>query len=816
MTIRPVHRILSPQHTVRIIYLALLCGLTAQLLIPSAAAQSDGSDALGKEAIEKTKDRIEWALERLEQDLDIGEKAGEIIRNSGKSRPLILPTKTGAKIVPEAPQQHPMIPNDGADPNSISSEEYTQEDSEAIFHDDTVAQCLEDRQVFNGAYISRCAQICPGPFVRVAPGCPRCNPLRDPNCVLNSFYVSEVYFPIYQTRTYPGRAMGSFNPTGNYLSGADRRAELKLQATKQRYRQEGWQIFKEIYQKHTGKSVEDITDDGLEELIPRHLWNTEWGGTDRSQENDPSQPYSFHSLTYQTNGHRQTTRNRPPPFWQGYFLQNNCFYHTLDNASKEVIAHATYGDEQYMRLQMSADETNRVEPETGRSTIIQGGPNMFDVAASVENIQGGRFPAPLNQLDPSQRMTSWDWMRQGLARSGFQERGTERDWVYYADTLGPFYSNAYNSWHTPLYAAFAQGVSHFWMNGRKDFAPNRKRRRPIQFSFHSSRPSESNYAGNDDQVNDKIIFTDKVQVIYPPLEANGKRRGSHCFRPETLSRMEEVRTQDEMHEITSSGHAGLRRDLAKMFPENGVRDGLNFANEVRMAHWTKRVNCYCTMCGVPYGCVVMNNGDHEEDNFYGTTPMRGNAPQLFAGGIGIPIGQGSQASRTRSATGNPKTILVNDTRKKTKQKSFSDQVKPKTPEMRRRLDENWERMARGGGNACGPACTAPDWGVKSRSAVSPKGNTHEEELKAGNSGSPGPVSPGSLNIGSSNSGSATDPPAPPQFNIPINLPQIIACAGGGGGCSSGNCSPQQNPQPPRPQLAPPTIQAPALPSTGNS
>jgi len=130
------------------------------------------------------------------------------------------------------------------------------------------------------------------------------------------------------------------------------------------------------------------------------------------------------------------------------------------------------------------------------------------------------------------------------------------------------------------------------------------------------------------------VFTDKIQIIYPPKlnpggNEDGERQGSHCFRPESLARNERVDSNDELDQKTGKQYNGMRRDIAKNFPLRGVEDGLNYANEVRIAFWIKRVNCYCTKCGDPYGCVVLNDGDNKEDNFYGSAHTLGNNPPVL-------------------------------------------------------------------------------------------------------------------------------------------------------------------------------------------
>lgn len=619
----------------------------------SAQGQSDAadiSDIIGSEAQKKVDDRIQHALENEQQQREqIGEKVGRILQNEGRSRDITI----NGKSFKNSPARHPLLANDGADPQGKSKQEYTEKDTDTIFHDETFTQCLEDRQVFNPDYLSQCAQACPGNrgWVKLEKGCRPCDPEKEPDCVMNEYYVSELYFPVYVTRTYPGRAMGSFDPNGSYLSGQDKRPDLKLTATKQRLANVGKQTAEQILQQHLGKDPKSIS----EKLYPD--WydpSVEWYGHDGDQAMNPNAPFSFHSLTYQTNAHRQATRRRPQPDFHGYELQDQCFFHTLDNPNKDVIAGASYGKEEFIRASMSAKESENIDAQGAKATVLSGSPNIFTSIKSLK-ANGKQLPQELQGLRPSQSMAEWTWTKQGLQRIGVKPQGLQKDYVFYGHELTPYSSSRDNSFVDPFYAAVSHGFSHYMLSSLPEFSGNTASRRALRYSYHTARGSRPNYSGEDPVIKENIIFTDKMQIIFPPWKDGGKRRGSHCFRPETIARVEPGEKEGDLARRTGrttspySNHFNLPLEIRKRFPEKGnLEDGLAYANEVRIAYYIKRVNCYCTKCGTPYGCSVLNNGDYKEDSFYGETPLAQSEPQLFLGGTTTPSNRVSRRARAIS------------------------------------------------------------------------------------------------------------------------------------------------------------------------
>ena len=566
----------------------------------------------------KTRERIEHSLRELDSNLNVGEKAAKFIEQEGRKRSSL---RIAGKSYKEVPSEHPFLANDGADSAGKSSREYGQKDSkEVILNDETFAGCFEERKVVDPVYTSGCEGNCPK-WVYPTPGCPSCIP-GSPGCLENKSYVSESYFPVYQVRLFPGRAMGSFDVQGTYLSGADKRSELGLQQTKQRVESEVKPLVLKILERLGIPEPDKIFPDGYDP-------NVEWYGHDSWQANDSSQPYTFHALTYQTNLHRVATRTRPKEFWLGYELEDKCFFHTLDDPTKEVIGNASYGDQEYLLASMFAKETEKIEPKGAKATILPGSTNFRQVAQLLK-AENGQLPKELQGLTPSQRMSEWDWMAPAFRRLGIRPEKLERDYNFYGHTLAPFSSSNYNSNVDPVYAAISQGISHFYLNGLKKVSANTKRRRSLMLTRYTARESKSKpgYTGDDATVKDPIVHTDKVQLIYPPIEDGGNRKGTHCFRPENLSKLEPPRKEGDLArriaKKTDSGHFSIPIDLRKRFPNVGM-EGLNYGNEVRLTFYTKQVKCFCEHCGVVSGCLTLNNGDLETDSFYGTKPYTGGA-----------------------------------------------------------------------------------------------------------------------------------------------------------------------------------------------
>ena len=134
--------------------------------MPASAQQpADISDIIGGQAQQKIEERLKWAYQQEEQNREkIGRKAAELIKREGRKRTINI----GGKSFPQSPAEHPLLANDGADPAGKSEDQYTKEDTKIIFHDETFAQCLEDRQVFNQDYLESCSKKMPWAFCKNA------------------------------------------------------------------------------------------------------------------------------------------------------------------------------------------------------------------------------------------------------------------------------------------------------------------------------------------------------------------------------------------------------------------------------------------------------------------------------------------------------------------------------------------------------------------------------------------------------------------------------------------------------------------------
>ena len=278
--------------------------------------------------------------------------------------------------------------------------------------------------------------------------------------------------------------MGSFDPDGDYLDGSDRRSDLKLSAVKKRFAQTGKQLAEEVVKNYLGKDPKEISD----KLYPDwYKPEVEWYAHDGSQSMDLAEPMSFHSLTYQTNAHRQATRRRPQPNYLGYFQEENCFFHTLDNPAKDVIAAASYDKKQeYLRASMSTAETERIDSRAANSTIPKTPADIYQLAESLK-ADGQRQPEQLQKLAPSQRMSDFSWMKQGLERAGFAAQKRELDYVFYGHELSPFTSSRDNGFIDPFYSAVSHGFSHYMLSAKPDFGGNTPLKRALQFAYRDRR-----------------------------------------------------------------------------------------------------------------------------------------------------------------------------------------------------------------------------------------------------------------------------------------------------------------------------------------
>ena len=215
------------------------------------------------------------------------------------------------------PAKNPLLSN-GVSPQSVS--DYAQKDTRVMLNPETFGTCYEERQVFEPTYEAECKQRCGTGWRSISDGlCNRCHFSIFPNriCGFNQYYVSEVYIPVYQSRTYPGRAMGSFNPVGGYLSGQDKRAALSYDAARGIAYNSVKGKYKEAMNEYFGETPDD------EDIISqKYFEHADYAGRDRAvADGDMSDTQVLHTLVYMTNFNRQHSRgSRPAPAfrWVGY------------------------------------------------------------------------------------------------------------------------------------------------------------------------------------------------------------------------------------------------------------------------------------------------------------------------------------------------------------------------------------------------------------------------------------------------------------------------------------------------------------------
>ena len=572
------------------------------------------------------------------------------------------------------PKKHPLLESSKKGVADSSKEDYTKNDTKVIFNKETFGQCLEEREIRSGPYVEECRRRCPvglRTFVEGSPelSCLKCDP--DPTkknavpCKYNQFYVSELYWPVYQTRTYPGRAMGSFDPYGDYLDSQDTdgRGHLEFDKVREEYYDKGKEQFIDAMKEYYGK---EITDAEFEEALPRKLWEaTEYTGRDlHTGGGDLSDVQTLHTMTYMTNANRQLSRRFRPgqrDFWKGYIEEDKCFFNTLPDPKKLAVSHATYSPEHskmtFAYNHKSVNEPNEIGPTRGTPygyAMLDEGPKVEDLMRNIDSEWkpgSGKQPSSTNNFMLGGYIEmNGEYFKKGLERVGVSYATHWQDWLYHS-FFRLYNSRNNNHMKDPLYAAIVSGFSFYTLNSLDTFEANMEddgKRKPIFWSFYAGRPGRDgeNYAGDQKVGPGKIFSVDKIQVIYPTVDKDGTR-GSHCFKPESLAKSAYFDIDKETidDKVGTQGFWGFRRDLRKRLLEDGIDEAHNAVREVRIAYWIKRVNCHCTVCSRNfYGCSVLNTGDHPDDNFYGTTALENQDPYLWDGGDlivqdtrGIPV-----------------------------------------------------------------------------------------------------------------------------------------------------------------------------------
>lgn len=590
------------------------------------------------EDYEKNVDKIESGLKKFEQ------------QNFRKDNYTV-----DGKQYKEMPKKHPLLESKGV--ATTSQEDYTKKDTRVMFNQKTFGQCFEERQVHSGPYFEECKKRCPQGLVTYFPNneelsCLPCienhNPLLPKTpCKNNQMYVSEYYWPVYVSRTYPGRAMGSFDPKGGYLNGQDQDGSLAFDTVKSSALQEGKKEFSSAMEKYYGKK---IPEGELNEALPEALWNAaEYAGRDVDfSDQSSTENQALHTLVYMTNANRQLSRRFRPgkkDYWKGYMEEDRCFFQTLPDPKRKAVAKASYSKSHGKFTTFAANLKDISEPGKRGSpygtAMLDEGPNVYKL---MQNLDQEFEQDPKHQpkttnssmLGQYIEMETSGYSKKGLERVGTESSKHYQDWLYHGFFRLPTTRNT-NYLQDPLYASIASGFSFYALNsldiGINEGAQNR---RPNHWSFYQSRPSGKNkaYAGDTADIGPgKTFSTDKIQVIYPTLDDG--ELGSSCFRPESLAREEyfdpNKKTIDD--KIGTQNFWGFRRDLNKRLLEQGIENAHNYVREVRVAYWEKRVSCHCTVCSRKfYGCSVLNTGDVPEDLFYGTDSLENKDPVLTPGG----------------------------------------------------------------------------------------------------------------------------------------------------------------------------------------
>lgn len=708
----------QPQHSKLLVLLLSLPLFFAALLYlsPPAFAQGndafeDGLDWVSEPMKQDVKERVEQTLKkdypRYEQEVrprlrQFMQENSRVDRYVAGNHPRARRLKSQQTRYENMPARHPML----GDPSRVgksgvkeqfnsedtdnlgrgvnqpgiadSSEgDYTDKDSRVIFNTKTFANCFEERQVMDGPYFEECKQRCPMGWVTYtgsrATSCIPC--LEDCGpfdvcipCKYNQFYVSEYYWPTYISRTYPGRAIGSFNPYGDYLHDDDKpTGETNGQQLAYEYSRDtiydrfvgggedgGEGYLKEYYEEVHGDQDRD-SDDFQEAFPEEYFYAFDYTGRDLNTTDGirDAETHSNHTLVYMSNANRQLSRRTRPDTddnWKGFVMEHKCFANTLPDSTKLAVSHASYNEgHDEVTLQYKHREISEPAGVQNRGSAWDhamlgdraDAPNIYDIARKLDQeFPGGSTTQPENSL-----MRMWgqfiemnsNYYRDGFEREGVELRTHWQDWLYH-NFFRLYHSRNKNLMEDPLYAKIVAGFSFYTLNSLPTFGPNLSNdgeRRPYLWSFSAGRGNSGsnprdgeNYAGPNQPVGPgKIFSVDKIQVIYPTLDDGNL--GSECFKPESLAKgayfdPDKDRLDDQ---IGTQGFWGFRRDLYKRLLEEDVKDVHNYVREVRLAYWTKRVNCHCTICSREFlGCSILNNGDNPDDYFYGTREIETQEP----------------------------------------------------------------------------------------------------------------------------------------------------------------------------------------------
>ncbi len=631
-----------------------LAALSALILFPTAncLAQTNMDETLdwvSSPMREDIKERLTRGLSDLEQKLgEMEPKIKQRMQQYAHSGAY----QVGEEHYSDQPQRHPLL--DRAGVSDSSQQDYTDQDTRVIFNQETFEQCFEERQVTTGPYVDECANRCvPGwvTYVEGNPGasCLPCvrNPLGGLECRYNQFYVSEYYWPIYESRTYPARAMGSFDPRADYLHTSDRQSgeydyeQARISAYKRHTEQHLPNFYNAVYN-------EDLPPSTFKQAVPEeHYFAADYTGRDlHVGEGNPSEVQANHTLVYMTNTNRQLSRRMRPGaanIWKGYVMEDKCFFNTLPNADKLAASHATYDKDHevltYQYMHQEVTEPPGVKPRgSAYGTAMLEETNVYSMEEAIDRQfeqSGDAQPDVINNMLGQYVRMNAPYYKKGMEEFGVSDAEHYQDWLYH-NFFRLYHSRSKEMLEDPLYAKIVSGFSFYTLNSLPTYGPNLKdagRRRPTLWSFYAGRPhgKTGSYAGSVRPVAPQNFFSvDKIQIIFPTI--NDGTRGSSCFRPESLAKSEyfDIRNRTIDNKVGTQGFWGFRRDLNKRLLDMGIEDAHQYVREVRIAYWTKRVNCHCTICakdGFP-GCSVLNTGDHPDDWFYGTRSLAGQPPIL--------------------------------------------------------------------------------------------------------------------------------------------------------------------------------------------
>ena len=643
----------------KLILLSVFCTF---LWLPAAAradeqSMEDGLDWVEEPMKEDVKERVNKGIEDYENKVDeleplIKQRMDEY-RDSGEY------TVKGENF-PEQPKRHPLLDTPKKGVAKTSKEDYTEKDTKVIFNTETFGQCLEERQILpkdGDPYFEECKKRCvPGWVTYTGEATTSCHPCTEPcipflnprcvPCKYNQLYVSEIYWPVFESRTYPARAMGSFDPEGDYLAKPDQRSEYEYDLVRREAYDRHIKLLKEWYEEAYNKQ---ISESELKKAFPKDLYlGADYTGRDlNTGEGNPTDVQSNHTLVYMTNANRQLSRRFRPGKannWKGYVMEDKCFFNTLPDADRRAVSHASY-DEGHEPVTYQYHHREISEPSGVKSRGTAYGhamldkSNVYEVARLIDQ-ELKQDPGKQPKSTTNKMLGQYIEMNQGYYKKGMERIGAELD-THYQDWL---YHNFFRLYHTrdkemledPLYGKIVAGFSFYTLNSLPTFEPNLDqdgKRRPILWSFWAGRPGMDgqNYAGSKKVGPGKIFSADKIQVIYPTLE--DKDRGSSCFKPESLAKGEyvDIYNQTIDDRVGTQNFWGFRRDLYKRLLEKGIEDAQTYVREVRIAYWKKRVNCHCTICAKDgfLGCSVLNDGDHPDDWFYGTRSLEDNKPILY-------------------------------------------------------------------------------------------------------------------------------------------------------------------------------------------